>query len=229
MKTAIVFFIVLMSSVAFSQEPVIPVLPPLGAPGTPVQIQQGSRPVPDPTTLTAEAIRELRAELTKWIDIVDGNLQSQIDRQTLRLDRIPDELSKTISELEKLTAEKFKGLADQQVQRDNNLALALTAAQKSVSDTNLSTAEAARKAETTFKDQIDGTQKGIDELKDRITRIESASSGAGGAINWVIAGTSILIAIVGGVIGVVSFLRTPVPLPVMPVAQAEFEPTKRRR
>lgn len=226
MKTAIVFFIVLMTSVAFAQNNTTTLEQPTVA--APLQIQQGSRPVPDPTALTATAIRDLREELTKWINIVDSNLQAQVDRHTLRLDRIPDELKETIANSEKLTTEKFKGLGDQQIQRDNNLALALTAAQKSVSDTNLSTAEAARKAETTFKDQIDGTQKGIDELKDRITRIESASAGAGGAVNWVIAGISIFIAIVGGVIGVVSFLKQPPPAP-LPVVNFAPEPIGKGR
>lgn len=202
------------------------------SPGTqpaPLQVQQGSRPVPDPTTLTAEAIRELRTELTKWIELRFDDLQKQIDRNQSRLDDVPKELKEALEVAEKLTTEKFKGLADQQVQRDNNLALALTAAQKSVSDTNLSTAEAARKAETTFANQISATQKIIDELSQRITRIESASTGAGGAVNWIIAGLGVAALIGGAVMSIVSATRPPTPIPLPVVQYDEAVPHSRKR
>lgn len=218
-----------MSSEAYAQTTTQPTTQPItrGTESQPFVTQQGSTPNPDPTERTAKAVGELREELTKWIELRFNDLQKQIDRNVLRLDQVPDELKEALEVSEKLTTEKFKGLADQQVQRDNNLALALTAAQKSVSDTNLSTAEAARKAETTFANQISATQKIIDELSQRITRIESASSGAGGAVNWIAIGIGVFFTIIGGMIGIASFLRTPVPVP-LPVVQYD-EPNKRRR
>jgi hypothetical protein len=110
------------------------------------------------------------------------------------------------------------------------LALALTAAQKSVSDTNLSTAEAARKAENTFKDQISATQKIIDGLNDRVTRIESASSGAGGAVNWVIAGIGVFSVLIGIGISLFAIFKpaVPVPLPVVAYTEPTFQNGRRK-
>jgi flagellar biosynthesis regulator FlaF len=226
MLRIIVFLLAIgVSSVAFAQSQDSNGDKP-GSVGTPLQVQTGSRPVPDPTLLTAQALSSLREEMSKWIELRFADIQKQVDRNQLRLDQIPDALSKALGEAEKLTAEKFKGLADQQVQRDNNLALALTAAQKSVSDTNLSTAEAARKAENTFKDQISATQKIIDGLNDRVTRIESASSGAGGAVNWAIAGIGVLSVLIGIGISLMAVFKAPVPVP-LPVVQ--YEDSSRRK
>jgi hypothetical protein len=214
----------LLGSVAFAQEDNSSTTITQGTQPIPLQVQSGSRPVPDPTALTAEAIRELRTEMTKWIELRFDDLQNQTDRNQLRLDQVQAIVTEALATSEKLTTEKFKGLADQQVQRDNNLALALTAAQKSVSDTNLSTAEAARKAETTFANQISATQKIIDELSQRVTRIESGSAGSGSAIVWVIAA----IAAAGSILSIFAFFRQP-PVPVpLPVVQYD-EPTRPRR
>lgn len=224
-----------------------------GTQQAPLQVQSGSRPVPDPTTLTAEAIRELRRELQllyqeRFLDIV-----KQLDRLTLRLDRTPNDIKEAITDSEKLTSEKFKGLSDQQVQRDNNLALALTAAQKSVADTNLSNNTAAEKAEKNFKEQIAGIQlllgqqektntDKLNDLKDglataraelatRLQTIESSKEGSGAAINWIVIAAGFIltiVTIVGGLIGIFIALRRdpPAPLPVMNVAP---EPIHRRR
>jgi flagellar biosynthesis regulator FlaF len=230
MKVIIVFLLTIwMSATVFAQDQNDNGTKP-GSVGTPLQVQTGSRPVPDPTLLTAQALASLREEMSKWIELRFADVQKQVDRNQLRLDQIPDALSKALGEAEKLTAEKFKGLADQQVQRDNNLALALTAAQKSVSDTNLSTAEAARKAENTFKDQISATQKIIDGLNDRVTRIESASSGAGGAVNWVIAGIGVFSVLIGIGISLFAIFKpsVPIPLPVVTYAEPTFSNGRRK-
>lgn len=214
----VIIFLLLMSATAFAQDrdgndnangtrP--------GSVGTPLQVQTGSRPVPDPTLLTAQALDALRRELTQLWDQRFTDLQKQIDRNELRLDQIATSTRELINESEKLTTEKFKGLADQQVQRDNNLALALTAQQKSVADQNLSNLTAADKAEGNFKDQISAVQSTITDLKDRITRIESASAGAGGAVNWVIAGIGVFSVLLGIGISLFAMMKAPAPLPVV--------------
>lgn len=200
---------------------------PTGGGNDPFQIQEGSRPVPDPTMLTAQAIDALRRELTQLWDQKFSDLQKQIDRLTKVQDEEPTNIRIEIANLDKLVNEKFKGLVDQQIQRDNNLALALTAAQKSVTDTNLSNITAANKAEQSFKDQIAATQSTITDLKDRITRIESASSGAGGAINWVIAGIGVFSVLLGIGISLFAMMKAPAPLPV--VNYAPETPLIRRR
>jgi len=218
----------LMCTVAFAQQ--IPGRSTYqGTSGDPLVVQQGSTPNPDPTKLTADAIQALRGELTRLWDERFANLTKQIDRNQLRLDLADASVKSAIIDSEKLTSEKFKGLSDQQVQRDNNLALALTAQQKSVADQNLSNLTAADKAEKNFKEQIAGIQNilaqqdktsadKINDLKDRITTIESASTGAGGAVNWIAIGVGLFFTIVGGIMGVVSFIGRPVPVPV-PVVQ----------
>ena len=221
----IIVFLLLMSATAFAQNQDDNGAKP-GSVGTPLQVQTGSRPVPDPTLLTAQAIDALRQELTQLWDQKFGDLQKQITRNELRLDQITASTRELIVESEKLTTEKFKGLADQQVQRDNNLALALTAQQKSVADQNLSNLTAADKAEGNFKDQIAAVQNTITDLKDRITRIESASSGAGGAVNWVIAGIGVFSVLIGIGISLMAVFKAPVPVP-LPVVQFESSSHKK--
>ncbi len=218
-----------------------PIIPTQGTANTPIQIQQGSRPVPDPTTLTAEAIKELRRELTTLYEQIFRDLQRQIDRNQLRLDLQQQAMTNSIETSERLTAEKFKGLSDQQVQRDNNLALALTAQQKSVADQNLSNLTAADKAEKNFKEQIAGIQSllaqqektsgdKINDLKDRITQIESSKSGAGGAVNWVIAGIGVFATLIGIGTALFALMKpTPVPLPVVQYSETNGNGNGRRR
>lgn len=240
MKSAFIVFFMFLSSVAFAQDRGLFPQPgnrgdqgeqgAQGTAGDPIRVEQGQRPVPDPTSLTAEAIRELRRELTTLYNQKFEDLQKQIDRLTLRLDREPIEMRESIAALADLTSEKFKGLVDQQVQRDNNLALALTAAQKSVTDQNASNLTAANKAEQNFKDQIAATQSTITDLKDRITRIESASTGAGGAVNWVIAGIGVIGAILGIIATMWALLKpSPVPVPLPVVQYSEQNGNGRRR
>lgn len=186
-----------------------------------------STPIPDPTRLTTEAVDRLKEQLTTQFNLQFQQLHKEIDRLEFIVDKMPDGIRLEITNLDKLVNEKFKGLVDQQIQRDNNLALALTAAQKSVTDQNAANLTAANKAEQNFKDQIAATQSTITDLKDRITRIESTSSGAGSAVNWIIVAIGAFATMIG-IGGAIYGMLKPAPVPVVPVVQY-IEPVNRRR
>lgn len=191
-------------------------------------VGSGNTPIPDPTRLTTEAVDRLKEQLKTEIGLQIGQIHKEIDRLAFTVDKMPDGIRLEITNLDKLVNEKFKGLVDQQIQRDNNLALALTAAQKSVTDQNAANLTAANKAEQNFKDQIAATQSTITDLKDRITRIESVSAGAGSAVNWAIVGIGALATMIG-IGGAIYGMVKPAPLP-LPVPVIQYvEPTNRRR
>lgn len=220
----ILFAVCVNASIAHSQQ---------GALGTgtvndPVQVQLGSTPVPNPTVLTTDAINALRTEMAKLWEQRFADIVKQIDRISALQDAQPATIRTEIANLDRLMNEKFKGLSDQQVQRDNNLALALTAQQKSVADQNLSNNTAADKAERNFKDQIAATQSTITDLKDRITRIESGSAGSGSAINWVIAAAGFVSVIVSIGVALFAVFKAPVPVP-LPVVQYSESTNGRRK
>jgi hypothetical protein len=146
----------------------------------------GSTPVPDPTLLTTQAsekaVAGLKELLNARIDGLDTSLkvlgaaiEKQEARTSLELDRIPKEVDDTVSHLQRLTEEKFKGV-DQQFQgRDVALAAALLAQKTSVDEQNKANAASSAKAESATTKQIDGitsviaaSQKGTDDKIDAI-------------------------------------------------------------
>lgn len=227
----IIIILFLITTGAYAQEK-----PAQGTANDPVQIQQGSRPVPDPTELTARAIVQLRTELTALWDEKFENLQKQITRIETGLDGRDEAVRREVDTLKILVDEKFKGVDIQFGGRDIALNAALSAAKSSVADQNASNSLAATKAEDSFNKRIEGisssivlqtktTDDKISDLKDRITQIESASSGAGGAVNWVIAGIGVFATLIAIGTALFAMLKPTVPLPVVQYS----EPTIHRR
>lgn len=235
MKTAFIVFFMLLSSAAYAQESTQSTTTTNTVPAANVQrttsggasasagglggVGSGlATPIPDPTRLTTEAVDRLKEQMKTEIGLQIGQLQKEIDRLERIQNAMPDDIRLEITNLDKLVNEKFKGLVDQQIQRDNNLALALTAAQKSVTDTNQSNLTAADKAEKNFKDQIEATQAQITDVKDRITRIEASAAGSGSAVNWGIAAIGAIMTIITIGTAMYALLKpAPSPLPVVPV------------
>lgn len=207
MKLVIVsLMLLLIASAAWSQDTITP-------PATLQRItgsgdQSITTPIPDPTKLTTEAVDRLKEQLTTQFNQQIDSINKELERMQKEIDSRPVSV---------LVDEKFKGVDDQFIARDNNLATALTA-QK----------DDAAKTERNFTTQIGNTQKVIDDLKDRVTRAESASVGAGGAINWVIAAVGFVSVMIGIVIALFSLFKPQAAMPVVTLTPESIVTPRRK-
>ena len=190
-------------------------------------------PVPDPSLLTTQQLREGLQGLEKLITV---RLNAMDEATTLRLamfHELPAEIDSKISHMRDVTQqrfmldeEKFKGVEKQFTERDvrteqastgadQALNAALQAAKELVGAQGEASAAAAVKSETSFTKQIDqiGTiiqtlEKALDaritELKERIDRGEGSQSGTQQTVNSRRADSSVLISIVVAVFSFVA-------------------------
>src|SRR4029079_158045 len=166
----------------------------------------GSRPVPDPTELTDRAIARLEQQLTLYIDgeikAIEARLDAQDKAQSTRevsVEIIHEEIQRRVQQLQELHEQKFAAIQVQLAERDARVAsekkdakLAVDAAFAAAKETGAPQEQANREAidkseratsETIKTNQESGRasiaalSKGLDEVKDRVTRIESAKVG----------------------------------------------------
>lgn len=109
-------------------------------------VDRGSVPVPDPTTLTTDAVARARAEIEKLFD-------------------------EKLKGLRELFGEKFHGIATEFSMRDTALSAAFKAAEAAVKQQNESNTLAIDKAGTATAKQIDSLVERIDDLKERISEL----------------------------------------------------------
>ena len=169
-----------------------------------------SRPDPDPTTLTTQAlyreINQVHDLINSETYAVSSGLSARIDgadRERLRLqaeiDALPTEVTRRIDTLRVLHEEKFNSIQVQfierdtrteQTSRDSKVAVdaALQAAKEAVGEQNKSSALAIAKSEASTTKQIDqqglliasstqGLDDKINDVKERLTRIEGGANG----------------------------------------------------
>ena len=202
-----------------------------------------SRPDPDPTTLTTQAlyreINQVHDLINSEVRAVSSGLSSRIDaadRERLHLqaqiDTLPSEVTRRIDTLRLLHQEKFDSIQVQfterdtrteQTSRDSKVAVdaALQAAKEAVEKQNTSSALAIAKSESATTKQID--QQGIliatattslneridaasatmnskiDDLKDRLNRMEGGTNGGHQAWGYIVG-------VAGSLIGIISLL-----------------------
>ena len=157
------------------------------------------RPVPDPTALTNElvstAVASLRAEIRALIDgqvEITNTRLSGMDKAVELLqaarDRIPAEIRGRCDDLKELLLEKFDSIAVQFRERDVRIEQARDAVKAALDTTSRDSKlaidaalqaakEAVGKSETSTIKQIDAQGLRIDDLKERITRIEGEGRG----------------------------------------------------
>lgn len=164
-------------------------------------------PDPDPTKLTTEAVDRLKENLLELFGARLEAVNKELERLAKRIEDRPEEVEKQIGRLEALTDEKFKGVDQQFAGRDVALAAALLAQKTSVEEQNKSNALSASKSEAGFAKQIDGisalitaqskgTDDKINDLKDRLTAIESRGEGVSDAWGWLVGALGIGLAVV---------------------------------
>ena len=191
-----------------------------------------SRPDPDPTTLTTQAlyreINQVQSLLNSHMDGLQGTLSARIsaidhdlDRLQIAMEQEPEHTGTLINTLRDLHEEKFKSIQVQfverdtrteQTSRDSKVAVdaALQAAKEAVGEQNKSSALAIAKSEASTTKQIDqqglliasstqGLDDKIDDIKDRLTRIEGNSSG--GHQVW-----GYIIGVAGSLVGLIALL-----------------------
>ena len=170
-----------------------------------------SKPDPDPTILTTQALYREVNQLSLLIDSQMDGLYGKIDARVTAMDnalgrirqlvdREPEATAQLIDHLRSIHEEKFKSIQVQfterdvrteQTSRDSKVAVdaALQAAKEAVGEQNKSSALAIAKSEASTTKQIDqqglliasstkGLDDKIDDIKERLTRIEGAGTGS---------------------------------------------------
>lgn len=138
-----------------------------------------SRPVPDPTTLTTEALHR----------------EVAMARESFEL---------RISALDRLVMEKFASIEEhrkeQKVDSDTRIQAALAAVKEENSKTASSTAKQIDSLKDTFGTSIAGLTTNLNDLKDRMTKTEGNTGGQAQARANLYAGLSAFVAliIIGG-------------------------------
>jgi GTP1/Obg family GTP-binding protein len=166
----------------------------------------GSRPVPDPTELTDRAIARLEKQLTLYIDgeikAIEARLDAQDKAQSTRevsVEIIHEEIQRRVTQLQELHEQKFAAIQVQLGERDARVAsekkdakLAVDAAfaaaketgalqekanREAIDKSERATSETIKTNQESSRAAIASLSKGLDEVKDRVTRIESAKVG----------------------------------------------------
>ena len=195
----------------------------------------GSRPVPDPTVLTDAAIAKAVDALTDYVNgqmaVRDERLRGIDEATKLRLSTLVDyspEIDTKVTHLEQLHDEKFDSVQTQfrerdtraeREARDNTKAVDAAFAaqkdqaaregesnQKAIDKSEKATAEKIDKLGELFTTTIRGLDDKIDDLKERVGRIESVKVGATENRTGLYATIGIVSTVFFLVIGILGFL-----------------------
>jgi len=167
----------------------------------------GSRPVPDPTVLTTDAVNQAVVISKDYTDgktaVIDERIRG-IDKATELLNqevnRVPSKLTQAIENVEKVMDTRFESISQQfkerdiraeREARDNKVAVdAAFAAQKeaaakqdeanakAIDKSEKATAETIKTNQELSKATTDGLVKGLDEVKLAVTRLETSKLSA---------------------------------------------------
>jgi phage shock protein A len=158
---------------------------------------------PDPTSLTTQALWREVQHLKELFETRISGMEKAIEVAHDDLVRVPTETQKQVGNLRDLHDEKFAGVQKQFEDRDKRTDLALQAAKELVVQQNISAAQSAAKQEASFSKQIDAqgvllqTTAGalddkVDDIKDRLTRIEGKGEGVSASWGWLVGAVGLL-------------------------------------
>ena len=185
---------------------------------------QNSRPVPDPTVLTTQALNQAVLSIKELFDYRLAALTQEVERVHVFADQRNDVIKDQVATLEKLFEEKLKRITIQIEERDvqadkaardvkSAVDAAFAAAKEAVGEQNKSNALSITKSETSTLKQIDAiiellrntvktTDDKISDLKDRIIAIESHSKGLGDSWGYLVGAVGVMLA-VGSIVGLI--------------------------
>ena len=195
-----------------------------------MRYEQTMTPIPDPTKLTTEALTREVAALKELVITRLDAMDKAMDIFSANLTRAPTDVDKQISHLRALVEktfevhlEKFASIQTQfqerdvrteQTARDSKVAVdaALQAAKEAVGEQNKSSALAISKSEASTTKQIDqisvliasstkGLDDKIDDLKDRLTRVEGEDKGQKAAVTQQQTSNVGLVSLIGLIVG----------------------------
>lgn len=177
----------------------------------------GSTPVPDPTLLTTQ---QLIREIAALREIVESKIEGQREVLEARIDgmdkairllqaisdRVPSDVDSKVAHLRTLHEEKFHSIDIQFKERDERVEqtakdtktavdAALAAQEKSAGKQADTFALSIGKSENATTKQIDALDEKLNDMKERVTRIEGAGKGRGDAVGWIVAAISALAAV----------------------------------
>jgi hypothetical protein len=141
-------------------------------------------PRPDPTLLTNQLVQQAVAGLREILEArLDGmDIALELSQENLR--QVPTEIEKEIRHLTdllerelKVVDEKFGSVQTQFAERDTRVEQTSRDSKLAIDAALQAAKEAVGKSETSTIKQIDGQGLRIDDLKERLTRIESEGRG----------------------------------------------------
>ncbi len=189
--------------------------------------QTGWTPIPDPTVLTTQQLQREIATSRELIEATVNGFRETVETRISGMDKainlvqqstdkLPQQITETVRQLQSLHEERFHSIAVQfterdtrteQTSRDSKVAVdaALQAAKEAVGEQNKSNALAIAKSEATFTKQIDqigviisSMQKGlddkIDDIKSRLVMIEGQKKGSTDVWGYVIGIVGLVVA-----------------------------------
>lgn len=195
--------------------------------------QQGSRPVPDPTVLTSQALQREVAGLKELFETRLDAMDKAITLLQSRADQSPsiDVVSESVISLRKLFIEKFRRVDTQISERDTRteqtatesskaIAAALQAAKEAVSEQNKSNAASMEKTEMALTKQLDQQQvlmrqttealeSQVDDLKERINLAEGRTRGIGDGWGYIVGAVGAMIALAALIMQLTSKRQAP--------------------
>jgi hypothetical protein len=192
-------------------------------------------PVPDPTLITEREIEKARGELRNEFRSLIGGLSEivkvQLDGRIQDTDanlRLVSEKLNVVGERFNRVDERFKSIdtlfqersnqgKDDKVAVNTAITTAFAAADKAMAERNTSNAESMRKTEEGFKDRLGSletkidanrgnTDNGINDLKERMTRLETSALTARETKGEARLNIGSIVGVIGGVIGLLMLM-----------------------
>lgn len=212
-----------MAAFSYAQVTATATAPSSSQTSVPNQQQQwagDTRPIPDPTILTTQALEKSVSTLKELILTRLEEIDKATQILARRADKVPSDVDIAVNNLRALHAEKFAGIEKQFQERDvrteqlaaaGQLAIkdALQAAKELVNSQNTSNEKAIGKNEGNTTKLLDNLDVKIIDLRDRLTAIENKGVGqttertAQQTDNsFMVAASAVIVAIILGLAGI---------------------------